>query len=182
MNKLYFVRYSLRVRACQIPEITYNSAPNLLNCQSTFTLAKLPEWRRIPREIFLFIPGRAASLPLRFTLVHAWWFAAFEFDPNGKYVREIGQGVYGFLFAQSVKIDPQDNIWVVDRGSNMLIKFDPAGRVVMTLGGTGIGESLPARAGEAGWLAAVAFRATTLAARPMCLGCSGNIFVSDGLW
>ena len=40
----------------------------------------------------------------------------FEFDQNGKYVREIGVGIYGFLFAQSVRIDPQDNIWVVDRG------------------------------------------------------------------
>src|SRR4249919_3403441 len=30
----------------------------------------------------------------------------FEFDQTGKYVREIGQGVYGFNFAQGVKIDP----------------------------------------------------------------------------
>ena len=53
----------------------------------------------------------------------------FEFDRTGKFVREIGQGVYGFLFAQAVRVDPQDNIWVVDRGSNMVIKFDPEGRV-----------------------------------------------------
>jgi len=57
----------------------------------------------------------------------------FEFDRTGKYVREIGQGVYGFLFAQAVKVDPKDNIWVVDRGSNMVIKFTPDGRVAMTL-------------------------------------------------
>jgi hypothetical protein len=49
----------------------------------------------------------------------------FEFDPTLKYIREIGQGVYGFLFAQAVKVDAQDNIWIVDRGSNMVIKFDP---------------------------------------------------------
>ena len=48
----------------------------------------------------------------------------FEFDRSGKFVREIGQGVYGFLFAQAVRVDPQDNIWVVDRGSNMVIKFN----------------------------------------------------------
>src|SRR5689334_20374747 len=35
----------------------------------------------------------------------------FEFDRTGKYVREIGQGIYGFLFAQSVRIDNEDNIW-----------------------------------------------------------------------
>src|SRR5438552_4206020 len=34
-----------------------------------------------------------------------------EFDQAGKFLGEIGQGVYGFNFAQAVKIDPQDNIW-----------------------------------------------------------------------
>ena len=38
----------------------------------------------------------------------------FEFDQNGAYVREIGEGNYGFEFAHSVRVDPQDNIWVVD--------------------------------------------------------------------
>jgi len=57
----------------------------------------------------------------------------FEFDANGKYVREIGTGVYGFLFAQSVRIDPQDNIWAVDRGSNNAIKFDSSGRFLQVL-------------------------------------------------
>ena len=39
----------------------------------------------------------------------------FEFDQTGKFVREIGVGVYGFNNAQAVRIDPQDNIWVVDQ-------------------------------------------------------------------
>jgi len=58
----------------------------------------------------------------------------FEFDRTGKFVREIGEGVYGLLFAQSVRIDASDNLWVVDRGSSMVIKFSPQGRVLMTLG------------------------------------------------
>ena len=58
----------------------------------------------------------------------------FEFDQNGNYVREIGEGNYGFEFAHCVRVDPQDNIWVVDEGTNMVIKFNPAGRVVMVLG------------------------------------------------
>ena len=57
----------------------------------------------------------------------------FEFDQTGKFVREIGQGLYGFNFAQAVRIDPQDNIWVVDQGSRQVIKFDPDGRVAMVL-------------------------------------------------
>jgi hypothetical protein len=58
----------------------------------------------------------------------------FEFDRSGKFVREIGQGLYGFLFAQAVKVDRNDNIWVVDRGSGMVIKLSPDGRVAMTMG------------------------------------------------
>jgi len=57
----------------------------------------------------------------------------FEFDQTGKYVREIGVGVYGLNFAQAVRIDPQDNIWVVDEGSTNVIKFDPDGRIQLVL-------------------------------------------------
>lgn len=58
----------------------------------------------------------------------------FQFDASGKFVREIGQGLYGFLYAQQVRIDPQDNIWVVDQMSNQVIRFNPAGRVTMVIG------------------------------------------------
>jgi 6-bladed beta-propeller len=58
----------------------------------------------------------------------------FEFDGNGQFVRELGQGLYGFIFAHTVRVDSEDNIWVVDEGSNMVMKFNPEGRVVMTLG------------------------------------------------
>ena len=68
----------------------------------------------------------------------------FEFDQNGIFVREIGQDSYGFVFAQHVRIDPQDNVWVVDSGSNMLIKFDPQGRVVMTFGRKPEAVNIPA--------------------------------------
>src|ERR1051325_3996925 len=44
----------------------------------------------------------------------------FEFDQNGNYVREIGQGAYGIEFAHQVRVDAQDNIWVVDEGANMV--------------------------------------------------------------
>src|SRR2546423_9433374 len=45
-----------------------------------------------------------------------------EFDQTGKFVKEIGVGVYGFNFAQAGKVDPQDNIWVVDQGARNIIK------------------------------------------------------------
>src|SRR6476620_11853752 len=40
----------------------------------------------------------------------------FEFDRTGAFVREIGQGLYGFLVAHAVRVDPQDNVWIVDEG------------------------------------------------------------------
>src|SRR5919108_16267 len=55
----------------------------------------------------------------------------FQFDRTGKFVREIGQGAYGLLQAQQVRVDPQDNVWIVDQMSTQVIKFDPNGRVQM---------------------------------------------------
>jgi NHL repeat len=57
----------------------------------------------------------------------------FQFDRSGKYTREIGQGIYGFLQPQQVRVDAQDNIWVVDQMSTQVIKFDSNGRVQMVL-------------------------------------------------
>ena len=57
----------------------------------------------------------------------------FQFDRTGKFAREIGQGVYGFLQPQQVRVDPQDNVWVVDQMSTQVIKFDPSGRIQMIL-------------------------------------------------
>ena len=58
----------------------------------------------------------------------------FQFDRNGKFVREIGKNSYGFMFASQVRVDPNDNIWVVDQMTNMVIKFDPQGRVACCWG------------------------------------------------
>ena len=74
----------------------------------------------------------------------------FQFDRNGKFTREIGQGLYGFLFAVQVRVDPQDNIWVVDEMSAMVIKFDPQGRVAFLLGRKAESLNNPPRAGGEG--------------------------------
>ncbi len=55
----------------------------------------------------------------------------FQFDKAGKFVREIGQGTYGMLQAQQLRVDPQDNVWIVDQMSTQVVKFDTAGRVSM---------------------------------------------------
>jgi streptogramin lyase len=57
-----------------------------------------------------------------------------EFGPKGEFVREIGKGLYGWSFAHTVRVDKDDNIWAVDKGSDMVIKFNQAGRVTQVFG------------------------------------------------
>ncbi|MEP6782546.1 MAG: hypothetical protein ABI983_02690, partial [Acidobacteriota bacterium] len=58
----------------------------------------------------------------------------FEFDETGKFVKEWGQNAYGFAFAHAIRFDKDDNLWVIDEGSNMVMKFNPQGLVTMVLG------------------------------------------------
>lgn len=57
-----------------------------------------------------------------------------EFDQNGNYTREIGKDLFGLIWCHGVRVDAQDNIWAIDAGSNMMIRFNPAGRVTMVIG------------------------------------------------
>lgn len=105
----------------------------------------------------------------------------FEFGPDGAFIREIGKELYGFAFAHTVRVDAEDNVWATDEGTNMIIKFDPAGRVVMVLGRREeAAEPAPVRlAGPAvpippaGW--GSFNRPTDIAWDPQ-----GNSFISDG--
>jgi hypothetical protein len=51
----------------------------------------------------------------------------WEFSPQGKFMREIGPNNYAKSFAHSVRIDKNDNVWQVDEGSGMIVKYSPAG-------------------------------------------------------
>src|SRR4030095_13781294 len=58
----------------------------------------------------------------------------FEFYENLKFVKLWGPGNYAASFAHGVRVDKYDNVWMVDEGSNMIVKFDPNGMVKMVLG------------------------------------------------
>jgi hypothetical protein len=102
----------------------------------------------------------------------------FEFDQNGNYLREIGKDSYGHVFCHGLRVDAQDNIWVIDEGANSILKYNPEGRVTMVLGRRGgfpyNGMEPPAK--EQNPAPPYTFN------RPTDVGfdSAGNIFVADG--
>ncbi len=57
-----------------------------------------------------------------------------KFSPTGEYIGEIGKNNYAWSYAHVVRVDRYDNIWAVDKGSDMIVKFNPQGRITMVFG------------------------------------------------
>src|SRR5579871_1236927 len=125
--------------------------------------------------VILNHPGTATSGPLYGNATTE----ILEFDKNGNFMREIGHGVYGLGYSHSARFDRDDNLWVVDKGTDAVTKFDPSGRVVLNLGrrleGYDSGHFEHLKQSEAvpqdGW-----FRSPT----DVAWDPEGNIYVSDG--
>jgi hypothetical protein len=104
----------------------------------------------------------------------------FQYSPQGVFVREIGRGNYGSSFAHSVRVDAQDNIWIVDEGTNTLVKFSPEGKVLMTIGRRDdpveMLGNMPGTGAYHGRNANYRFGRQT----DVAFDQRGNIFVSDG--
>jgi NHL repeat len=62
----------------------------------------------------------------------------FEWGPGPgyKFMKEWGPHNYAESFAHAVRVDSHDNVWIVDEGSGMIVKFNPQGRAVEWLGRT----------------------------------------------
>jgi DNA-binding beta-propeller fold protein YncE len=59
----------------------------------------------------------------------------YEFDNNGKFIRSFGEGL--FTRSHGLRIDKDGNIWATDVGAHTVLKLDPQGKVLMTLGTKG---------------------------------------------
>jgi DNA-binding beta-propeller fold protein YncE len=100
----------------------------------------------------------------------------FEFNADGSFMRSIGDDVYGFTFAHVVRIDKDDNIWCVDEGSNMVIKFNPAGEVLLVLGRKPESVEAPGPGDAPRPVRQEWFNRPT----DVAWDATGNIFVADG--
>jgi DNA-binding beta-propeller fold protein YncE len=114
-----------------VPEIPFDSVPEFLRLPPGMNFGEVPGVAVNSRgHVFVFTRSNSAGGP-----AYAPSAAQLlEFGPKGEFLREIGKGLYAWSEAHTVRIDKDDNIWAIDKGSDMIIKFNQAGRVVMTFG------------------------------------------------
>ena len=94
--------------------------------------------------------------------------AFFEFDENGGFIRAFGDGM--FTRSHGLKIDRDGNLWATDVGAHTVVKLNPAGQVLLTIGTKG-------QAGE--WNEAAGSR---LLNQPndIAIAANGDVFVAQG--
>ena len=114
----------------QVPEIPFQSVPDLLKLPPDLYLGEAAGVA-VNSKGHIFVLSRGNSTGPSYGAAAA---QLLEFDAEGKFLREIGHNLYAWSYAHSVKVDREDNIWVADKGSDMVIKFSPEGHVLMVFG------------------------------------------------
>jgi DNA-binding beta-propeller fold protein YncE len=166
----------LRAQQSAVPEIRYRSVPDFLQLPSDLYFGEVTGVAvNSKKHIFVFSRGNTTGPAYGASAAQL-----LEFGADGKFIREIGHNLYAWSYAHTVKIDSQDNIWVTDKGSDMVVKFNPEGRVSMVFGrkqeasddGTGpLKEVQPPLPPEDGL-----FRQVT----DVAWDAAGNAYISDG--
>src|SRR5215831_21077906 len=115
----------------KVPELAFDTIPDFFKLPNGMNFGEVPGVAVDSKgNIYVFTRSNTATGP-------AYAPAAaqlLEFGPKGDFVREIGKGLYGWSEAHTVRIDKNDNIWAIDKGSDMIIMFNQAGRVKMVFG------------------------------------------------
>ena len=129
---LIFMASSLLAQT-SAPEIPFDSVPNLLKLPKDLYIGEASGVAVNSKgHIFVYSRGNSSGPAYAATASQLLEFAA-----DGTFIREIGHNLYAWSFAHTVRVDKHDNIWAADKGSDMVIKFDPEGRVAMVFGPQG---------------------------------------------
>jgi len=167
---------SLGAQERPVTEIRYHSVPDFLKLPADLYFGEVAGVAVNSKgHIFVFSRGNTSGPAYGASAAQL-----LEFGADGKFVREIGHNLYAWSYAHTVKVDSEDNIWVTDKGSDMVIKFNAEGRVAMVFGrkqeasdeGTGpLKEPEPPLPPEDGM-----FRQVT----DVAWDAAGNTYISDG--
>src|ERR1700687_1955926 len=130
-----------------VPEITFDSASDFLKWPDNIVMGEAAGVATNSRgDVFVFTRTGDPTVTIGTSRAFAHnGSRLFQFDRSGKFVREIAQGAYGLLQAQQVRVDRQDNVWIVDQMSTQVIKFDPNGRIQLILSRKPESLPVPAR-------------------------------------
>jgi DNA-binding beta-propeller fold protein YncE len=113
-----------------VPEIPFDSVANLLKLPPDLYIGEASGVAiNSKKHIFVYSRGNTSGPAYAATAAQI-----LEFDANGKYIREIGHNLYAWSFAHAIRVDKDDNLWAIDKGSDMVIKFNQEGRVEMVFG------------------------------------------------
>src|SRR5260370_34460645 len=116
-----FALFAAPVFAQQPPEIRFHSAPDFLQLPPDLYLGEASGVAANSKgHIFVYSRGSTTGPAYGATASQL-----LEFGPDGKYLREIGKNLYAWSYAHCVRVDKDDNIWAVDKGSDMIITFNP---------------------------------------------------------
>jgi hypothetical protein len=113
-----------------VPEISFESTPNFFKLPAGTNFGEVAGIA-VNSKRHIFVLSRANTNGPAYGAAAA---QLLEFDAGGNFVREIGRNLYAWSFAHAVRVDREDNIWVADKGSDVVVRFDPQGRVAMVFG------------------------------------------------
>jgi hypothetical protein len=112
------------------PSIPFESVPNFLKVPAQMPLGEVLSVAVNSKGHILVLNHPGGTGPLYGEASTQ----LLEFDASGDFVREVGHGVYGLGYAHSARYDKSDNLWIVDKGTHAIMRFNPAGVVTLNLG------------------------------------------------